>query len=136
MTLWGLRCVDEYVRATVWQRRFEKEVVRKTLRERHCEKDVVRKTLREDDLKRGCEKYNFLPASFIRQIFVIKNVSHSLGALHLDGTQRFIRVNVYSCSSASLLAFFWDRTKIIFKTIILLWDYVCKHINRCKCISI
>ena len=58
VTLWVLRCVDEYVRATVWtktlwERRCEKDVVRKTLWERHCERHVGRKTLWE----RRFEKY-------------------------------------------------------------------------------
>ena len=52
VTLWGLRCVDEYVMETVWKRRFENEVVRKTLRKRHCEKDVVKKTLWEKRCKK------------------------------------------------------------------------------------
>ena len=46
---WGLRCVDEYVRATVWERRCEKDVVVKTLWDKRCEiLDVVEKSLWEN----------------------------------------------------------------------------------------
>ena len=47
VTLWGLRCVDEYVRTTGCERFCEKDVVRKTVWERHSEKDVVRKMVWE-----------------------------------------------------------------------------------------
>ena len=71
--LWGLRCVDDYVRATVRERRCENDVVRRTLWGRCCEKDVVRKTLWErrwwKDVVRNSvwERYFFWPASFNRQ---------------------------------------------------------------------
>ena len=84
VTLWGLRCVDEYVRATVWDRRCEKDVVRKTLWERRCEKDVVRMTLWKRRCRTVVVKNIFLFICFFnRQIIVIKNVLHRLGALHL-----------------------------------------------------
>ena len=68
--LWGLSCVDEYVRATVWERHCGKDVVRKTLRKQRCKIDVV---------ERRCEKIT----SFYWQIFVSKDVLPRLGALHL-----------------------------------------------------
>ena len=77
VTLWGHICKGNGVRKTdvlrkmLWERRCEKDVVRKTLWERRCEKDVVEQSL--------WKIYLFWPASFNRQIFVIKNVLHRLG---------------------------------------------------------
>ena len=48
----------------------------KTLWERRCEKDVVIKSL--------WERYFFWPASFNRQILVIKRVLHRMGAFNSD----------------------------------------------------
>ena len=75
-------CKSNGVRNTLWERRCGKDVVRKTLWERRCEKDVVRKSL--------WKIYLFWPASFYWQIFVIKNVLHRLGALHLWGPMAII----------------------------------------------
>ena len=41
----------------------------------------------------------------------------------------FILVAVLPC-----LQLFQNRTEFFFQTIILLYDYVCKYINRCNCI--
>ena len=78
-TLWKLICKGIGVRKKLWERRCKKDVVRETLWdskwEKRCEKDVVRNSL--------WDRYLFGSASFNRQIFVIKNVLHRLGALRL-----------------------------------------------------
>ena len=72
VTLWGLSCVDEYVRATVWERRCD---------QRRCEKDVVRAMLWDRRFgKTLWENHFFL---LTKLIFVSKNVLSRLGALHL-----------------------------------------------------
>ena len=62
------------------------------------------------------------------------DIEHILLDTWSEGTQRFIRVNVYSFSSSSLLATFSEQNKDFFETIILLYDYVCEYVNLCRCI--